>query len=58
MQEIAVIDSSTTGLFLYSVPKEFDSEEIEIFINNKGHHLSNCSWGEFDGEIVDLRDEQ
>tara|TARA_R110000787_G_scaffold71266_6_gene158708 strand:- start:85 stop:270 length:186 start_codon:yes stop_codon:yes gene_type:complete len=56
MSHIAVIDLSTNGLFLYSVPKEFGAEAVEEFIIGQGHHLSNCSWGEFDGDIVDLRE--
>jgi hypothetical protein len=52
MNKIAVIDSSTLGLFIYDVDKNFDSEQIEEFINKQGHHLSNCSWGEFEGEII------
>ena len=56
-QAIAVIDLSVVGLFIYDVNPLFGSEEIEDFIHSQGHHLSNCSWGAFDGEIVDLRDE-
>lgn len=55
MKDIAVIDLAVKGLFLYRVDESLTSEEIEIEINKKGHHLSNCSWGEYDGEIVDLR---
>ena len=57
MKAIAVIDLSCRGLFIYDVPKDFDIEQIEEFLHEKGGHLSNCSWGEFDGEIVDLREE-
>jgi len=53
---IAVIDLSVNGLYLYNVPKEFDSEQIEEFITSQGHRMSNCSWGEYNGGIVDLRD--
>lgn len=52
MNKIAVIDSSTLGLFIYDVNKNFDSEQIEEFISEQRHNLSNCSWGEFDGEII------
>lgn len=55
MIAIAVIDLSISGLFIYDVPEDFDSEQIEDFINSQGHHLSNCSWGCFDGDITDLR---
>jgi len=57
MEAIAVIDLSTCGLFIYNVPKEYDSEATEEFITSQGHHLINCSWGAFDGDIVDLRED-
>lgn len=56
MKAIAVIDHSVNSLFIYDVPEEFDSEQIEEFLE-ENHHLSNCSWGEFDGIINDLREE-
>jgi len=55
MKAIAVIDLSTLALCIYDVNDDMDSEEIEEFIHGQGHHLSNCSWGEFDGEINDYR---
>lgn len=55
MKAIAVIDLSTSSLCIYDVPEDYDSEQIEEFIYEEGHHLSNCSWGEFDGEINDYR---
>jgi hypothetical protein len=54
---IAVIDQSVNGLFLYDIDSNWDSEKIEEFINSQGHHLSNCSWGVFDGQTIDLRNE-
>jgi len=57
MKAIAVIDLAISGLYIYNVPKDFDSEQTEDFIHSQGHHLSNCSWGEFNGEIVDLRND-
>lgn len=57
MKKIAVIDQSVNGLFIYTVPEDFDNEQIEDFLDIQGRHLSNCSWGEFDGEIVDLTNE-
>lgn len=54
---IAVIDQSVSGLFLYTVEEHWDSVETEEFIHSQGHHISNCSWGVFDGQIVDLRDD-
>ena len=55
---IAVIDLSTASLDIYDVPCAFDSEQIEEFLREKGFHLSNCSWGEFQGEINDHRKEE
>jgi hypothetical protein len=55
MDSIAVIDLSVPSLDIYDVPKEYDSEEIEEFLREKGYHLSNCSWGVFQGEINDHR---
>jgi len=52
---IAVIDLSTVTLDIYDVPESFTSEEIEDFLEATGHHLSNCSWGAFDGTINDNR---
>lgn len=54
---IAVIDQSINGLFLYDIDSDWNDEEIENFITSQGRHLSNCSWGIFDGKIVDLRNE-
>lgn len=54
---IAVIDLAISKLFIYDVPKHFDSEQIENFLLEQNiHHLSNCSWGVFDGDIEDLRE--
>lgn len=54
---IAVIDLSVLGLFIYDIPKDFNNEQIETFLDERGHHGNNCSWGEFDGKITDLRGE-
>ena len=54
---IAVIDLSIKGLFIYDIDSNWDDETIEEFLIEQGRHLSNCSWGVFDGEIVDLRNE-
>lgn len=56
--DIAVIDSSTLGLFLYHVDSDWTDEQVEDFIHSQGHHLSNCSWGVFDGEVTDLREDK
>lgn len=53
--QIAVIDLSYPSLFLYTINKNWDNDKIEKFIYLQGHKLSNCSWGVFDGEILDLR---
>ena len=58
MIAIAVIDQSINGLFLYQVPEHYTSEEINNYIESQGRQLSLCTWGVFDGEIVDLRDEE
>lgn len=58
MIAIAVIDQSMNGLFLYDVPEDYTSEEINNYIESQGRQLSLCTWGVFDGEIVDLRDEK
>lgn len=56
-RKIAVIDSSVNGLFIYDIPKDFNTESIEEFMHQQGRHLSNCNWGEFDGEIIELTNE-
>ncbi len=58
MIEIAVIDQSINGLFLYKVPEHYDSSQINEYIESQGRQLSLCTWGVFDGEIIDLRDEE
>ena len=56
-QALAVIDQSVNGLFIYDIEEGLSNDEIETFIHSKGHHLSNCEWGEFDGQIEDQRNE-
>lgn len=56
-QAIAIIDLSTCSLDIIDVDDELDSEQIEDVLIKKGYHLSNCSWGAFDGNINDLRNE-
>ena len=53
---IAVIDLSNTSLHIYDINPKWDNERIENFLEQQGHHLSNCSWGEFDGIIIDHRE--
>ena len=55
MQAIAVVDLSICSLYIYDVPEEWETEDIESFIVSEGHKLSNSSWGSFDGIINDLR---
>lgn len=55
-QALAVIDQSVNGLFIYDIEPGLCNEEIEEVIASNGHHLSNCSWGEFDGKIEDQRE--
>jgi hypothetical protein len=54
---VACIDQSVNGLFLYDVDCDWSAERIEEFLIEQGRHISNCSWGIFDGEITDLRNE-
>jgi len=54
---IAVIDQSINALFIYDIDSDWNNEETEEFLISQGRHLSNCSWGLFDGEITDLRGE-
>lgn len=54
-QAIAVIDLSFSTLTILNVPDNLDGEQIEEVLREKGFHLSNCSWGAFDGEIRDER---
>ena len=58
MIAIAVIDQSMNALFIYQVPEHYTSFEIENYVESQGRQLSLCTWGVFDGEIVDLRDEE
>ena len=54
---MAVIDQSINGLFFYDIESDWNDERIEEYLREQGRHPSNCSWGVFDGEIVDLRGE-
>ena len=49
---VAIIDLSTSTLH---VPDRLDHQETEEFLEKNGFKMSNCSWGEFDGEIDDQR---
>ena len=55
---IAVIDSAVNGLFLYDMPDSFDNEQIEEFLTKHGRRIKNCSWGQIDGKIIDLRGDE
>ena len=52
---LAVIDQSVNALFIYDIDSDWNNDETEAFLVSQGRHLSNCSWGVFDGEITDLR---
>ena len=54
-QAIAVIDLSNANLSIHNVPISWDSEQIKDHLNDLNYHLSDCSWGAFDGEINDER---
>jgi len=54
-QAIAIIDLSTSTLHILNVPDEWDAEKTEDWLGEQGYHLSNCSWGAFDGVINDGR---
>lgn len=56
MLAIAVIDHQQNGLFIYDVPKDFNFENIDDFLIEQGHKPSVSTWGQFDGQIVDLRE--
>ena len=55
MEAIAVIDMNLCSLYIYDVPEEWGTEEIESHIVSEGHQLSTSSWGTFDGVVNDLR---
>lgn len=48
-------DLSIPELSIHRIPDHWDCERIEEFIRSKGHKLSECSWGIFEGEIQDYR---
>ena len=54
---IAIIDLSTSTLTIIDVPDHWDSERTEEHLTDQGFSLTNCSWGEFDGDIHDQRGE-
>ncbi len=55
---IAIIDLSTGTLHIYDVPESFNSEQTEAYIEKKlDHRIKNISWGQFDGEINDHRND-
>lgn len=43
MNEIVVLDHSDSTVHIYLV-KLSTNEEIEAFLESKGHHLSECSY--------------
>lgn len=55
-QAIAVIDLSNSTLSVHDVDSSLDSEGIEDALRELGYHLSNCSWGAFDGVVLDYRE--
>lgn len=54
---VAVIDMSVGGLSIYDLPDGLSSEEAEDILIKKGHKMSCCSWGYFDGKIEDNRND-
>lgn len=52
---VAVIDHSMNALFIYEVDSVWPPEEVNAYLASQGRNISNCSWGPFDGEIIDLR---
>ena len=54
-QNIFIADLSIAELSIHAVPNGWDCERIEEYVRNKGHKLSECSWGAFEGEIKDYR---
>jgi hypothetical protein len=54
-EAIAIIDMSTSTLHIHNVPKKWDGQQTEEWLTEQGYHLSNCSWGAFDGKINDER---
>lgn len=54
---LAVIDFSVKGLFIYDVDSNWSNETVEEFLVEQGRKISNCHYGVFDGDIVDLRNE-
>ena len=56
-EAIAIIDLSFGTLTILEVPTNLDSEQTEELLREKGFDLSNCSWGAFDGEIRDERND-
>ena len=52
---VAVIDLSVGGLSIYDIPDGLSSEDAEDVLIAKGHKMSQCSWGYFDGKIEDNR---
>lgn len=56
LDAVAIIDMSNSSLTIIDVPTCMDSEETELYLDAQGFHLSNCSWGVFDGVIHDERD--
>lgn len=48
-------DLSIPELSIYRIPDHWDVDRIEEFMTSKGHKVSDCIWGAFEGEIKDYR---
>lgn len=53
---IMVIDHTVSECFIYDMDSDLLSEDIESKLIAQGHHLSSCSWGQYNGIINDKRD--
>lgn len=51
MTKVAVIDLSVPSLTICDIPEGLDHEAIEWLLETKGFKMSECSWGEFEGDI-------
>ena len=52
MIKIAVIDQSVSTLTICKIPKDLQHEDVEWLLESKGFKMTNCSWGEFQGDII------
>lgn len=54
---IYVFDYNVGGIYEYELPQNLDDENIDIFINQKGHKNSDCYYMITDKELEIIKED-